>query len=115
MGIIVVGVALATKILTVGPFIPGYNYLNWYFREASLAVYFINLPALLALVRRLCPCINNWGYRPTISTNYNSDSMRFSPHGLNWFQNADQLAEQSRGMSFSKQCPPRIMRRAYMA
>lgn len=63
MGIFVVAAALLNKILTVGPFVPGYNYLNWYFREASVSVYVINLPALLALVRRVFPSVNDWGYR----------------------------------------------------
>lgn len=78
MGIFVVAAALLTKILTVGPFVPGYNYLNWYFREASVAVYVVNLPALLALMRRVFPSINNWGYKSEVGEN--DDDRR--PSGL---------------------------------
>lgn len=59
IGFFVAAVALSTKILSVGPFAPGYSYLNWYFRKVSLRVYVINLPAFLALVRRVCPSIND--------------------------------------------------------
>lgn len=85
MGIFVVVAALLNKILTVGPFVPGYNYLNWYFREASVSVYVIYLPALLALVRRVFPSVNDWGYRTEICGD-NHPSMQLAGDSLCYMQ-----------------------------
>lgn len=100
MGIAVTALALSVKVLVLGDYVPGYETMSWYFREASLALYVVNLPALLALVRRLCPCINNWGYRQASCASEHEGGIGLSPYSLQFLYKFDQPAETTRiGMS----------------
>lgn len=51
MGGFVIVAATLTKVYCLVPKLISYVYMNWYFREASVAVYVTNLPTLWPLVR----------------------------------------------------------------
>ena len=51
MGGFVIVAATLTKVYCLVPNLISYVYMNWYFREASVAVYVTNIPTLWPLVR----------------------------------------------------------------
>ena len=53
MGIFVIVAAILTKVYCLVPSLISYVYMNWYFREASVAVYVTNLPLIWPLVKDL--------------------------------------------------------------
>lgn len=62
MGAFVIVAAICRLIYCVVPSLVSYVYMNWYFREASVAVYVTNLPPIWALLRELFPKIQIVGY-----------------------------------------------------
>ena len=62
MGTFVIVAAICRAIYCLVPSLISYVYMNWYFREASVAVYVTNLPPIWALLRELFPKIQIVGY-----------------------------------------------------
>ncbi|KAG5297905.1 hypothetical protein I7I48_07179 [Histoplasma ohiense] len=60
LGIFVIMAALLTKIYCLVPSLISYVYLNWYFREAAVAVLVTNLPFTWSLLRDIFPSLRNW-------------------------------------------------------
>lgn len=62
MGAFVIVAAILRAIYCLVPSLISYVYMNWYFREATVAVYVTNLPPIWALLRELFPKIQIVGY-----------------------------------------------------
>lgn len=62
MGTFVIVAAILRAIYCLVPALVSYVYMNWYFREATVAVYVTNLPPIWALLRELFPNIHVFGY-----------------------------------------------------
>lgn len=62
LGGFVIVAAICRAIYCLVPSLVSYVYMNWYFREASVAVYVTNLPPIWALLRELSPKIHVIGY-----------------------------------------------------
>lgn len=63
MGFFVIIAAILTKVYCLVPALISYVYMNWYFREASVAMYVTNLPAIWPLFREVFPNLNLSGSR----------------------------------------------------
>lgn len=66
MGFFVIVAAILTKVFSLDQNLVSYSYLNWYFREASVSVFVVNVPALYALFRDTFPAIRTWGYKSSM-------------------------------------------------
>ncbi|KAK5072258.1 hypothetical protein LTR70_010510 [Exophiala xenobiotica] len=62
MGSFVIIAAILRAIYCVVPSLVSYIYMNWYFREASVAVYVTNAPAIWVLLRDISPGLQRLGY-----------------------------------------------------
>ena len=62
MGTFVIIAAILCKIYGLVPALISYEYLNWFFREASVSVYVTNLPVIYSLLRDTFPALARWGY-----------------------------------------------------
>ncbi|OAX83896.1 hypothetical protein ACJ72_01742 [Emergomyces africanus] len=60
LGIFVIVAALLTKVYCLVPSLISYVYMNWYFREATVAVLVTNLPLTWSLLRDIFPSLRNW-------------------------------------------------------
>ncbi|KAI9847702.1 MAG: hypothetical protein M1837_001950 [Sclerophora amabilis] len=60
MGAFVIVAALCTKIYCLVPHLIDYVYMNWYIREATVALYVTNSPFLWTLIRELFPRLRTW-------------------------------------------------------
>lgn len=60
LGIFVIIAALLTKIYCLVPSLISYVYMNWYFREATVAMLVTNLPLVWSLLREIFPAIRSW-------------------------------------------------------
>ncbi|RJE24403.1 hypothetical protein PHISCL_03257 [Aspergillus sclerotialis] len=60
LGIFVIIAALLTKIYCLVPSLISYVYMNWYFREATVAMLVTNLPLVWSLIREIFPAIRSW-------------------------------------------------------
>lgn len=58
-GFIIVA-AIITKLYCLVPSLISYDYIKWYFREASVAVYVTNLPAVWPLILWVFPGLGKW-------------------------------------------------------
>jgi hypothetical protein len=67
MGGFVIVASILTKVYCLVPSLISYVYMNWYFREASVAVYVTNLPTIWPLLRELFPGLQTWGTRSKVS------------------------------------------------
>ncbi|CZT51145.1 uncharacterized protein RSE6_12246 [Rhynchosporium secalis] len=65
MGFFIIISAILTKIYCLVPGLISYIYMNWYFREASVAVYVTNLPTIWPLLREVFPAMQSWGSSKT--------------------------------------------------
>ncbi|KAL2064622.1 hypothetical protein VTL71DRAFT_3759 [Oculimacula yallundae] len=65
MGFFIIVAALLTKVYCLVPGLISYVYMNWYFREASVAVYVTNLPTIWPLLREIFPAMQTWGSSKT--------------------------------------------------
>ncbi|KAH9208107.1 hypothetical protein DL95DRAFT_395574 [Leptodontidium sp. 2 PMI_412] len=65
MGFFIIVAAILTKIYCLVPGLISYVYMNWYFREASVAVYVTNLPTIWPLLREIFPAMQTWGSSKT--------------------------------------------------
>ncbi|KAB8230093.1 uncharacterized protein BDW43DRAFT_286747 [Aspergillus alliaceus] len=60
MGIFVIVAAILTKVYCLVPSLISYVYMNWYFREATVAVLVTNLPLIWSLLRDVFPALKSW-------------------------------------------------------
>lgn len=60
MGIFVIIAAILTKVYCLVPSLISYVYMNWYFREATVAMLVTNLPLVWSLLREVFPAIRSW-------------------------------------------------------
>lgn len=60
MGIFVIIAAILTKVYCLVPALISYAYMNWYFRESTVAMLVTNLPLVWSLFREIFPAIRSW-------------------------------------------------------
>ncbi|EAW07314.1 uncharacterized protein ACLA_020210 [Aspergillus clavatus NRRL 1] len=60
MGIFVIVAAILNKIYCLVPALISYVYMNWYFREATVAILVTNLPLVWSLLRDVFPTLKSW-------------------------------------------------------
>ena len=60
MGSFVVIAALLRAIYCTVPALVSYVYMNWYFREATVAILVTNLPLIWSLLRDVFPALKSW-------------------------------------------------------
>jgi len=60
MGIFVIVAAILTKVYCLVPALISYVYMNWYFREATVAILVTNLPLIWSLLRDVFPALKSW-------------------------------------------------------
>ncbi|KAE8351262.1 hypothetical protein BDV28DRAFT_158888 [Aspergillus coremiiformis] len=60
MGIFVIVAAALTKVYCLVPSLISYIYMNWYFREATVAILVTNLPLIWSLLRDVFPALQSW-------------------------------------------------------
>lgn len=74
MGIFVIVAALLNKLYCLVPSLISYVYMNWYFREATVAILVTNLPLVWSLLRDVFPALKSWtgGSRRATTERYRS-------------------------------------------
>ncbi|KAL5359071.1 hypothetical protein BJX96DRAFT_147722 [Aspergillus floccosus] len=60
MGIFVIVAAILNKVYCLVPSLISYVYMNWYFREATVAILVTNLPLIWSLLRDVFPALRSW-------------------------------------------------------
>ncbi|KAJ0425726.1 hypothetical protein BJY00DRAFT_157536 [Aspergillus carlsbadensis] len=60
MGIFVIVAAILTKVYCLVPKLISYVYMNWYFREVTVAILVTNLPLIWSLLRDVFPALKSW-------------------------------------------------------
>ncbi|KKK14858.1 hypothetical protein AOCH_001767, partial [Aspergillus ochraceoroseus] len=60
MGIFVIVAAILNKVYCLVPSLISYVYMNWYFREATVAILVTNLPLIWSLLRDVFPALKSW-------------------------------------------------------
>lgn len=60
MGIFVIVSAVLNKVYCLVPSLISYVYMNWYFREATVAILVTNLPLVWSLLRDVFPVLKSW-------------------------------------------------------
>ena len=81
MGTFVVAAAILCKVYGLYPPLISYEYLNWFFREASVSVYVTNLPAIYSILRDAFPALARWGYTNKSSANRSNGGSRMDANG----------------------------------
>lgn len=81
MGIFVVAASILNKVFSLAPKLMNYTYLSWYYREAAVGLYVVNLPTLWVLLRRTFPSVSLWGYRSRSSRKELSSGLRLPSFG----------------------------------
>jgi len=92
MGSFVIVAAILRAIYCLVPSLISYVYMNWYFREASVAVYVTNAPAIWVLLREIFPSLQRLGH----STRRTTSGHKPSGHG------AAYITSQASGMQPEK-------------
>lgn len=74
MGIFVIVAAILTKVYCLVPSLISYVYMNWYFRETTVAILVTNLPLIWSLLRDVFPALKSWtgGSKRGTSNRYRS-------------------------------------------
>jgi hypothetical protein len=60
LGLFDIVAAILTKVYCLVPALISYQYMNWYFREATIAMLVTNLPLMWSLVRDVFPGLKRW-------------------------------------------------------
>ncbi|KAJ5614727.1 hypothetical protein N7528_008381 [Penicillium herquei] len=60
MGVFVIVAAILNKVYCLVPALISYVYMNWYFREATVAILVTNLPLVWSLLRDVFPALKSW-------------------------------------------------------
>jgi hypothetical protein len=82
MGGFVIIAAILRAIYCTVPSLVSYVYMNWYFREASVAIYVTTLPGIWVFLKEMFPWIQRMTSRtPTRPTNSNTADMQGSNAG----------------------------------
>lgn len=76
MGIFVIVAALLNKLYCLVPSLISYVYMNWYFREATVAILVTNLPLVWSLLRDVFPALKSW----TGGSHRGTDRYRTGPY-----------------------------------
>lgn len=71
MGSFVIIAAILRAIYCLVPSLISYVYMNWYFREASVAIYVTNAPAIWVLLRDIFPGLHRLGQSSRRTTSAN--------------------------------------------
>lgn len=76
MGAFVIVAAILTKVYCLVPRLISYVYMNWYFREATVAILVTNIPLVWSLLRDVFPALRSWsgGSHRTYESRYNRSS-----------------------------------------
>ncbi|KAL9099085.1 MAG: hypothetical protein Q9163_005364 [Psora crenata] len=74
MGIFIIAAAILTKLYSLYTPLLTYAYLNWYCREASVAVYVTNLPAIWSLMLDVFPALRRWGHNTQTPSSNDRDT-----------------------------------------
>lgn len=83
MGIFVIVAAILTKVYCLVPALISYVYMNWYFRETTVAILVTNLPLIWSLLRDVFPVFKSWTGGSRHGTNrYRTGAWNSSPSGL---------------------------------
>ena len=61
MGTFVIVAAILRAIYCIVPALVSYVYMNWYFREASVAIYVTTLPGIWVFLREIFPVLSRLG------------------------------------------------------
>jgi hypothetical protein len=92
MGIFVIVAAILNKIYCLVPSLISYVYMNWYFREATVAVLVTNLPLVWSLLRDVFPALKSWtGGSKKGTDRYRSGPWTSKGSGLRAYGPASQL------------------------
>jgi hypothetical protein len=92
MGIFVIVAAVLNKIYCLVPSLISYVYMNWYFREATVAVLVTNLPLVWSLLRDVFPALKSWtGGSKRGTDRYRSGPWTSKGSGLRAYGPASQL------------------------
>ncbi|KAL4787520.1 hypothetical protein BJX76DRAFT_318795 [Aspergillus varians] len=82
MGVFVVVAAILTKVYCLVPYLISYVYMNWYFRETTVAILVTNLPLIWSLLRDVFPVFKSWTGGSKKGTNrYRSGAWNSHPTG----------------------------------
>ncbi|KAJ5901551.1 hypothetical protein N7495_002079 [Penicillium taxi] len=88
MGVFVIVSAVLNKVYCLVPDLISYVYMNWYFREATVAILVTNLPLIWSLMRDVFPALKSWTggskkgtdkYKSGAWTTTNKGSRSFGP------------------------------------
>ena len=83
MGVFVIVAAILTKVYCLVPELISYVYMNWYFRETTVAILVTNLPLIWSLLRDVFPALKSWTGGSKRGTNrYRSGPWNSNPSGL---------------------------------
>ncbi|CBF88647.1 uncharacterized protein ANIA_00857 [Aspergillus nidulans FGSC A4] len=86
MGVFVIVAAILTKVYCLVPELISYVYMNWYFRETTVAILVTNLPLIWSLLRDVFPALKSWTGGSKRGTNrYRSGPWNSNPSGLKHF------------------------------
>ncbi|RHZ64606.1 uncharacterized protein CDV56_109323 [Aspergillus thermomutatus] len=92
MGIFVIVAAVLNKIYCLVPALISYVYMNWYFREATVAILVTNLPLVWSLLRDVFPALKSWtGGSKRGTDRYRSGPWTSKGSGLRAYGPASQL------------------------
>ncbi|GIK04808.1 hypothetical protein Aspvir_008903 [Aspergillus viridinutans] len=92
MGIFVIVAAVLNKIYCLVPSLISYVYMNWYFREATVAILVTNLPLVWSLLRDVFPALKSWtGGSKRGTDRYRSGPWTSKGSGLRAYGPASQL------------------------
>ncbi|KAL2824122.1 hypothetical protein BDW59DRAFT_147865 [Aspergillus cavernicola] len=83
MGIFVIVAAILTKVYCLVPSLISYVYMNWYFREVTVAVLVTNLPLIWSLLRDVFPAFKSW----TGGSKRGTDRYRSGPWNTSGYKN----------------------------
>ena len=80
MGIFVIVAAILNKVYCLVPSLISYVYMNWYFREATVAILVTNIPLVWSLLRDVFPALKSWtgGSQRNTEDRYRSRRWTFS-------------------------------------
>ncbi|OJJ45575.1 hypothetical protein ASPZODRAFT_17024 [Penicilliopsis zonata CBS 506.65] len=76
MGVFVIVAAVLNKLYCLVPSLISYVYMNWYFREVTVAILVTNLPLIWSLLRDVFPAIKSWsgGSKRGTSSRYHTSA-----------------------------------------
>lgn len=102
MGSFVIVAAILRAIYCLVPSLISYIYMNWYFREASVAVYVTNAPAIWALLRDFFPSLQRLGKSSRKNTGNKYTYENRGGHGAPYVTSQSSRPEMSTKSSWMK-------------